>query len=217
MPLIRSIQINGETKVGIWHMEEPEDFFLRKIRLSWEVTNPHKRLQHMAVRYLLLVLQPDFPMNDIVLSPSQKPLLEDGSRHFSFSHSRDFAAAIIGSLPVGIDVEAVDGRVRKVATRFLGDKELQVVPQQGQLEYLTLCWCAKEALYKWAGLAGLSFRDDMDLSPFQPAAAGLIQASVHHKGCTVRLQLHYFLETSASRQGYALVWVQSSLPEAWGH
>lgn len=198
-------------------MEEPEDFFLQKIRLSREVTNPHKRLQHMAVRYLLLELQPDFPMNAIVLSPSQKPLLAVGSSQFSFSHSRDFAAAITGSLPVGIDVEVVDDKVRKVASRFLDAEELQQVPRQGELEYLTVCWCAKEALYKWAGLAGLSFREDMDLNAFRLASAGLIQASVHHKGCTVALQLHYFLESAPSRQAYALVWVQSSLPDAWLH
>ena len=198
-------------------MEEPEEFFLRKIRLSWEVANPHKRLQHMAVRYLLLELQPDFPMEAIILSPSQKPLLADGSRYFSFSHSRDFAAAITGAWPVGIDVEAVDDKVRKVAGRFLNAEELQAVPGQGRLEYLTLCWCAKEALYKWAGQAGLSFREDMDLSPFQPAAAGLIRACVQYKGCTASLQLHYLLETTSARQAYALVWVQSPLPEAWLH
>ena len=194
-------------------MEESEDFFSRSVRLNWEVANPHKRLQHLAVRYLLLDLRPDFPLDAIALSPSQKPMLPDGSIQFSFSHSRDFAAVITSEVPVGIDVEAVDEKVCKVSSRFLDSRELEAVPSARRIEYLTLCWCAKEAIYKWAGVPGLSFREDIDLNPFLMGHSGIMSARVRLGSNWFDLQLPYILESRVGSHAYGLVWVESKLPD----
>ena len=53
MPLVYQQNINEATKMAVWHISEREDFFLKKVTLSNNITHPHKRLQHLAGRYLL--------------------------------------------------------------------------------------------------------------------------------------------------------------------
>jgi len=61
VPLFYQHTINATTKLGIWQIEEEESFFLAKVPLQRNITHPHKRLQHLAGRYLLQYLFPDFP------------------------------------------------------------------------------------------------------------------------------------------------------------
>jgi hypothetical protein len=53
MAIFYQHNINQHTRLGIWQLQEPEQFFLQKVPLKKEVTHPHKRLQHLAGRYLL--------------------------------------------------------------------------------------------------------------------------------------------------------------------
>jgi hypothetical protein len=52
MPLIYQHQINESSHIGVWHIAEAEGFFLQKVPLQREITHWHKRLQHLAGRYL---------------------------------------------------------------------------------------------------------------------------------------------------------------------
>ena len=83
MPLFYQKQVNEHTQLAIWEIMEPEQFFLKKITLEKEITHPHKRLQHLAGRYLLQFLEPLFPLQLLTISPSRKPVLTDNSFHFS--------------------------------------------------------------------------------------------------------------------------------------
>ncbi|MGN6355248.1 MAG: 4'-phosphopantetheinyl transferase family protein, partial [Parafilimonas sp.] len=72
MPLFFQHTINETTQLGIWHIEEEEDFFLAKVPLQKSITHPHKRLQHLAGRYLLQYLFPDFPYAEILIADTKK-------------------------------------------------------------------------------------------------------------------------------------------------
>ncbi|TAN00062.1 MAG: 4-phosphopantetheinyl transferase, partial [Chitinophagaceae bacterium] len=67
MPLIRFIKTDS-AKIGIWNISEREAFFSNRINLGKNVQHPHKRLQHLAARYLLTELEPDFPVNEIQIA-----------------------------------------------------------------------------------------------------------------------------------------------------
>src|SRR5882762_10719941 len=97
MPLFYQHNINENTKLGIWQIKEPEVFFLEKVPLKKDVSHPHKRLQHLAGRYLLPTLFSDFPLEEILIADTRKPFLPNERYHFSISHCGDFAAAIISS------------------------------------------------------------------------------------------------------------------------
>jgi hypothetical protein len=87
MPLFYQHNINDAAELAVWHITEPEEFFTREVELQYTIPNPHKRLQHLAGRYLLKILDQGFPLHEIEISESRKPLLKDSSRHFSISHS----------------------------------------------------------------------------------------------------------------------------------
>lgn len=150
MPLFYQHNIN-EATLAVWNITEREEFFLEKADLQKEINHPHKRLQHLAGRYLLRLLHPAFPLHLIEIADSNKPLLVDEAFHFSISHCGHFAAAIVSeNKVVGIDVEMVRSKIELIKHKFLSRREQQLLPEEGA-QLLTLLWSCKEAVYKWYG------------------------------------------------------------------
>lgn len=170
MPLFYQHNINQYTKLAVWKIVETEDFFLEKVSIQNEITHPHKRLQHLAGRYLLQILHPGFPFELIAIGESKKPLLSNGQLHFSISHCADFAAAIISSeKSVGIDVELITPKIESIKSKFLSPKELTLISGKSKelntsdYELLTLCWSAKESIFKWYGKQKVDFKKNMSI------------------------------------------------------
>ena len=168
MPLFYQHNINQITKLAVWKITESEDFFLEKVSIQKEITHLHKRLQHLAARYILQILYPDFPFELVELAESKKPLLSNGELHFSISHCADFAAAIISEdKSVGIDVELVTPKIESIKNKFLSEKELNLIAKKcnefntTDYEILTLCWSAKESIFKWDGKGNVDFKKNM--------------------------------------------------------
>jgi phosphopantetheinyl transferase len=158
MPLFYQHNINQTTKLAVWNITEPEDFFLKKVHLLKEINHPHKRLQHLAGRYLLQLLDPGFPLHFIEIADSNKPLLSNEEFHFSISHCGDFAAAIISdNTVVGIDVELIRSGIGFIKHKFLSEREQKLLPALNA-QMLTLLWSCKEAVYKWYGRGGVDFK-----------------------------------------------------------
>ncbi|HRN58188.1 MAG TPA: 4'-phosphopantetheinyl transferase superfamily protein [Agriterribacter sp.] len=179
MPLFFQHNINASTKLGVWHIAEPEDFFLAQVPLQQEISHPHKRLQHLAGRYLLPFLFPGFPHGLIEIAGTKKPFLPDEAFHFSISHCGDYAAAIVSrSHRVGIDIEIPTFKVARVRHKFLHTEELSIMESEdnmlhatdtagetGFLRKLTLLWSAKEAVFKWYGNGEVDFSDQIRIQP----------------------------------------------------
>ena len=124
MPLFYQHNINQDTKLGIWHIGEPESFFLEKVPLKRNVSHPYKRLQHLAGRYLLSFLFEDFPLEEIRVADTRQPFLASEKYHFSISHCGEYAAAIVsGNSRVGVDIEVITPRIETVARKFLTEDE----------------------------------------------------------------------------------------------
>lgn len=69
----------------------------------------------------------------------------------SLSHSGDYAAAVIGDVPVGVDVQVVRPLAERAAHLFLSDEEQQEM-ERCTIEYRLLhFFCAKEAAWKARG------------------------------------------------------------------
>lgn len=164
MPLFYHHNINETCKLAVWHITENENFFLQKVHLTKKINHPHKRLQHLAGRYLLQLLHPEFPLHLIEIAESNKPLLTDESFHFSISHCGNFAAAIISeNKSAGIDVELITRKVEMIQHKFLSTDELKLLPELN-IRFLTLSWSCKEAVYKWYGKGGVDFKKDIHIT-----------------------------------------------------
>ncbi len=170
MPVFFQHQINENTRLGVWKIEESEEFFKGNVPLHRDVTHPHKRLQHLVGRFLLQFLFPAFPYELIQIADTRKPFLANEQFHFSISHCGDYAAAIVSrNNRVGIDVELVTPKVMKILPKFLSQEEQQLLQNDQTNERATLCWSAKEAVFKWHGDGGVDFRRHIQLQQISTA------------------------------------------------
>jgi phosphopantetheinyl transferase len=209
VPLFYQQDINLTTRLAVWKIEEPEDFFLSSVPLQRSITHPHKRLQHLAGRYLLPFLFPDFPHDEIEIADTRKPFLPDEQYHFSISHCGDYAAAIVSSTErVGIDIEMITPRVEKIKHKFLHIDELIFVHSHEadeQIPLLTLLWSAKEAMFKWWGNGDVDFSDVLRTEAFALNDAGVVPATFSKNDVHVPLDIYYEMRNELS-----LAWVISS-------
>lgn len=198
MPVFFQHQINDTTRLGIWKIEETEEFFKENVPQHRDVTHPHKRLQHLAGRFLLQFLFPDFPYALIQIADTRKPYLPNEQYHFSISHCGDYAAAIVSHTNrVGLDIEIVTNKIEKIKNKFLNENELTDNPDiqtsnfqspATNEELLTLLWCAKESVFKWYGDGGVDFRQHIQLMKRQQGSATL--ECLFEKNNS-RLTIHY--------------------------
>jgi len=178
LPLVYQHNINEHTRLAVWHITEPEDFFLQRVPLKKDVSHPNKRLQHLAGRYLLSFLFEGFPLEEIMIADTRKPFLENEQYHFSISHCGMYAAAIASRQErVGIDIELVTPKIERVKHKFTNPDELlflndeyKAFLEQFELEkkieqeFLTMIWSAKETIFKWYGAGQMDFRQHMQLT-----------------------------------------------------
>jgi len=167
MPVFFQQQINETTRLGIWKIEETEDYFKASVPQHRDVTHPHKRLQHLAGRFLLRFLFPDFPQELIRIADTRKPYLPDAQYHFSISHCGDYAAAIVSSdKRVGIDIEIPVEKILKIQDKFLSGEEKEGFHIQNSTDHIqttTMLWSCKESVFKWHGDGGVDFRKHIRL------------------------------------------------------
>ncbi len=162
MPLVYQQNINATTKIAVWHITEPEDFFLVQVPLQREIRHWHKRLQHLAGRLLLKELYPDFPVALIQIADTKKPFLENEPYHFSISHCGDYAAVIVSkTYRVGVDVELINEKIEQIQQKFVSKEEFKIFTDKFSMpgnHCLTLCWSVKESVYKWWGRGSVDFK-----------------------------------------------------------
>lgn len=167
MPVFFQHIINDTTRLGIWKIEESEDFFKGNVPQHRDVTHPHKRLQHLAGRFLLQFLFPDFPYELIKIADTKKPFLPNEQYHFSISHCGDYAAAIVSKdKRVGIDVEIPVEKIKKIQHKFVSTDEQRIfnlLSGNSVDRRLTLLWSVKEAVYKWFGDGEVEFIEHIRL------------------------------------------------------
>jgi phosphopantetheinyl transferase len=182
VPLFYQHNINETTKLAVWHILESEEYFLQWVPLQKEITHWHKRLQHLAGRYLLQYLFPGFPYHLILIADTRKPYLPGEEYHFSISHCGDYAAVIVSKdKRVGVDIELITPKVEKIKHKFLNEVELLPFEtpvdkaEHNYLQELTLLWCCKEAVFKWYGSGAVDFRKDINLHPTFDIAIGCMK------------------------------------------
>ena len=186
MPIFYQKDISANTKLGVWKIAEDENFFLQKVPFPQGVKHPAKRLQHLAGRYLLQYLFPQFPYNEILIADTRKPYLPQEQFHFSISHSGNYAAAIVSkSQRAGIDIELYSPKTELVKNKFLTEAELlllQPLLHQSSVscqpsssnQSFTLCWCCKEAVYKYWGAGGIDFKKHICIQHINAATQDMV-------------------------------------------
>jgi len=157
---------------GLWEIVEEEDYFYKRLVLSpleeeeLSRIKGNRRKQWLAGRWLMHIISKDRERIDWIKDEMGKPHINGEGEFISISHSGPWVAAIIHSQMVGIDVQVKDPRLEKISQKYLSLEENAWIPRQSRNVYLAVIWGAKESVYKAWGKKGISFRQHIDISPF---------------------------------------------------
>ena len=199
MPLFYQQNINATTKMAVWAIEEPLSFFESKLKngkqRTEQIMHPIKKIQHLAARLLLQELAPHLNLDNIVYASNGKPFIKNENIYFSLSHCNGWAACVISeNAMVGIDIEIIHERIKKVATKFLHSTELEKIKtliEIPSLVQLTLCWAMKEAMYKMYEKMGIDFAEQLRVENIPFAQKGITTASIISEASCVEVEIHY--------------------------
>jgi 4'-phosphopantetheinyl transferase EntD len=162
MPLFQEWSPNEHSLAAIWHIEEEEEFFGEKTRLTSQIKHPRKRIEYLTGRYLLMHLRDDFPLHHITPDEHDKPRVPANRLFFSISHSYPYVAAVLSvEEECGIDVQVWKDNIAEISHMYLSDEEEALC--RGDKRLLTLAWSAKEAAYKWYGRRKTEFIRDLPI------------------------------------------------------
>ena len=209
--LIRQEHIDSGGLLGIWKIEEtheellnyfPESLRAKAIDYIKKIRSSQRVMEWLATRAMLFVLAGDDKL--INNYPDGRPYLSDRSHLVSLSHTKEYAALLLHrSLPIGIDIETRSERIKKIAGKFISEKEY-IDPDNKVLHQL-LHWSAKETLFKRLNLREVDFKEHLFLHPFTPRDKGTVTATESKTGDTRCLTIHYEVHDD-----YVLTWTIGS-------
>lgn len=180
---------------GIWKLSEDSTDLLRQVMLSPEEITEYRRFGSETRRkhwlgYRALLQQINSDNYQISYKQSGQPMLPDPTQHVSVTHSGEYSGVIVcPGRRVGIDIEKINPRIFRVAERFLSSDELEFAGMD--IEKLTLCWCAKEALFKIHGDRHYDFRADIRLIGFMPENSGVLYGKLGKNDHGSMYKIHY--------------------------
>lgn len=175
MPLIYHKQLPGQTQMGVWKVEETIQDLKSRLILDqeelafYETLNKGKRNLHwLSGRVLIRNLLNTNHFIEVQSDEYGKPHLVNFDYELSISHSQDYAAVIISQNRVGIDIEQMRPKIRRIAHKFMREEELAFLAKDEDeaMRQMFVVWTGKEALYKLYGKRNLNFCDHMQFEPF---------------------------------------------------
>ncbi|WP_421945317.1 4'-phosphopantetheinyl transferase family protein [Pedobacter sp.] len=214
MPIVYNKNIDEHSVLAIWKIEETEAQLLAGLQLKQHELdiisslNNGKRLLHwLSTRLLLRTLLNTAEYIDCKFDEDGKPYLVNFDYKISLSHSYDYAAVMISKdYAVGVDIELIKHKIKSIKHKFLNDVELAQKQIGDNTEGLYVCWCAKEAIYKWHGKKGLEFKAHIHIKPFKLKNEGSLNALVELPNGTRELTVNYF----KTADGYMVGYVQAA-------
>jgi 4'-phosphopantetheinyl transferase EntD len=205
MPFRQLPAIDPEVSIGMWHVEEDEDYFLSRLaiyenekRILESISHPQKRLEWMSSRLCLKELLKISHRVESLNEVSGKPYLSDYSFHISYSHSNMYSGAIASPVyPVSMDLEDLSKK-RNPETRFLfmHPDELEYYDSVGDSRLFFLIWSSKETLYKMYAKKGIAFKNNLMINPERKpleqsgTVLGILKANGTEK--TYTIHYHFF-------------------------
>ena len=163
MPIIDDLNLSPKTRVVIWEINESLQDLESKVVLSeysLKLLNQKKseiqKKQFLAIRNIFKLLS--IEDKEVKYDKAGKPVFSQ-NKTLSISHSGNYAAVIISSHPVGIDIEKINSKAMKIKHKFL-DIELNY-PQELNNQISLVYWNIKESIYKAVGITGIDFKKNI--------------------------------------------------------
>lgn len=188
MPLIYHKQLPHQSQLGVWRVEETiEDLRSRLILDDEELAfyqqlNKGKRNLHwLSSRVLIRNLLHTNHFIEVRDDEHGKPRLVNFPYELTITHSEKFAAAMISKHRVGVDIEQIRPKIRRIVHKFATKAEQATLSsnEEHAIRQLFVIWTGKETLYKLYGKRELNFREHMSFEPFQLGSPGSATGYIH--------------------------------------
>lgn len=189
MPLFKNIKENN-CLISIWRLSESLDYLKKKINSGdiKKITNIKRQKEILATRMLLKDMIPNI---GITYNKYGAPIVKNG-KFISISHSKLFITIILSSRKVGIDIQEMNYKALKVASKFIDLNTHKAITK----EKATLIWSCKEALFKRYQKGSVNFLNDIKIKPFEIKEKGEIKADFKNQEFTLfyrKLQKHFLV------------------------
>lgn len=203
--------VDGST-LALWHITESEEELSSHVRTSSRehaelqgIRSVKGRIRWLAVRKALNSLFPE-DISECLKDEHGKPFVNNFNGYISLSHSNEYAIAMVHPThPVGVDIEIIQPKIRRIMHKFLKDSEIEIVRGKHEIEKLYACWCAKEAIFKWQGKKGISLKQNIRISDFEYQPMGSLDALLHTEEYSQDLTVGF-----EEMDGYFLAYVCSA-------
>ncbi len=159
-----TVQKIEKSSEELFSLLEKKEWYLSDL----QQLNTEKRKQEWLLARIL-IKQLCGEEKKILYTSSGKPYLEDKSFQISISHTKNYVAVIADKEnSVGIDIEYISERVKKIRSRFMSLSEENNLCKELEIEHLLLHWSAKETLFKIIDEEDIDFREHLHIRPFIP-------------------------------------------------
>jgi 4'-phosphopantetheinyl transferase len=189
MPLITIDTPAPDRWLAVWQLADTDAWadLLAGLALSpddqqqWEqLRHPTRQQTFLAARHACQAIceMLGISYGGIVKSPTQQPsLLGQPHLQISLSHHDGLAVCALSFVgAIGVDLERPRPQLQRIQHKFVSPQEQAYAAQN--LDTLTLCWTAKEALYKCYGKKALAFATQLHIPYF--AIDARTQQGTHH-------------------------------------
>lgn len=199
VPIILEKELKPDVFIGVWKITESAEELLRRLQLNEEERGFLKKLQSnkrylhwLSSRVMIRKLLNTDEFIEMETARKGKPAMKNFPHELSIAHSHEMAAVIISEENrVGVDIEHIDDKVKRIAHKFLSEEEMEEIDSVHDTEHLIQCWCAKEALFKYYGKGQVDFRQHLHLRHYDYKESGRMEASILKDDCLNNLVVHY--------------------------
>ena len=171
MPLYRSFKLEKNKSFYIWEIKESLMDLEKEVTLSLNdkekllsIKLAQRKKEFLASRALLNFTK--LQNTEIKYNKDGAPELDNG-KYISITHCENFAGIAIGNNKIGFDLEIYREKIFAIAPKFLNETEKFIYEFNSVIKGLTLIWTVKEAIYKAVSAKGISFKNNIIISPFK--------------------------------------------------
>lgn len=167
MPLYKDFSTDIAT-ILIWTYDEDEIFDHQNLieeenRERVERFLPEKLAEYLMIRTMLKKV---YPHHKILYKTIGQPYLFPKEAFISITHSFPLAALAISQKRIGIDLEKATPKILRIKEKFTHPNEVLWISKEQEVDFLTVIWVIKEALYKLHPSKYWSLKKHYEVQPF---------------------------------------------------
>lgn len=208
MPVVQTLYPSKSAIISVWKIEETLTQLEASIQLS-EIDNKiydtftikKRKKEWLTTRIMVNQLMGN--SHQILYNKNRNPHLVNSNTNISISHCQNFVSVFLDQKThIGIDIETNHERVQKIANKFLSEKELAEIQFKNSTQKLTLCWCIKEAMYKYYSQKKVDFKTQLQIDSFELKSTGTVSTKILKDNFKKLLLVNYI-----SNHNYSMAFV----------